>query len=307
MGAGTGAGEADPSLLYQVSERRLPDGTVVQLRKPVLDWRGPGAPERSSLRLARPLVGLGLLEAVPEAAILARADPGDCNADVISGRPNLARDPETGAVRLGRFGWKASKVSLRHQVADALLVDMGITTSLFPQGECPGGVCPPEAPELSEGDLARLTTYMRALGIPPRRRLSDPRVQRGAAIFAAVGCISCHVPSIQTGGDHPLVELRNQTIYPYSDLLLHDMGPDLADDSEREFAALPSEWRTPPLWSIGLTETVSGQTRLLHDGRARSFLEAILWHGGEAALVRERAAALPTEDREALLAFLASL
>jgi CxxC motif-containing protein (DUF1111 family) len=302
-----GAGEADPSIVYQVSERRLPDGTVVQLRKPTVDWRGLEAPARTSLRLARPLVGLGLLEAVPEAAILARADPGDCNGDVISGRPNLARDPQTGAAHLGRFGWKASKVSLRHQVADALLVDMGITTSLFPLAECRGGVCPPEPPELSDTDLDRLATYMRALGVPPRRRLSDPKVQRGATVFAAVGCISCHIPSIQTGGDHPLVELRNQTIYPYSDLLLHDMGADLADDSEREYAALPSEWRTPPLWSVGLTETVSGQTRLLHDGRARSFLEAILWHGGEAVLVRERAAALPTEDREALLAFLGSL
>ncbi len=305
--AGPGAGEADPSITYQTSERRLADGTVVSLRKPVLDWRGSGRPERFSLRIARPLVGLGLLEAVPEAAILARADPGDCNADAISGRPNLARDPETGGVRLGRFGWKASKVSVRHQVADALLVDMGVTTSLFPRPECPGGLCAEAAPELSEEDLVRLTTYMSALGVPPRRKVSDPTVQRGAAVFAAVGCAACHAPSVQTGADHPLVELRDQTIYPYSDLLLHDMGPDLADDSEREFAALPGEWRTPPLWSIGRTRTVSGEARFLHDGRARSFLEAILWHGGEASVVRERAAALPTADREALLTFLDAL
>jgi CxxC motif-containing protein (DUF1111 family) len=299
--------DGDPSIVYQTRERVLPDGTVVQLQKPVLDWRDGVRPERFSLRVARPLVGLGLLEAVPEAAILARADPGDCNADVISGRANFARDPESGAVRLGRFGWKASKVSLRHQVADAALVDIGLTSALFPAAECGPAACPPAAPELAEPDLANLTSYMRALGVPPRRKLTDPRVQRGAALFTALGCASCHVPSVKTGSDHPLVELRNQIIHPYSDLLLHDLGADLADESESEFAALPGEWRTPPLWSIGLTRTVTGETRFLHDGRARSFLEAILWHGGEAAVVRERAANLPTADREALLEFLGSL
>jgi CxxC motif-containing protein (DUF1111 family) len=310
---GPAAAEADPSIVYQVSERRLPDGTVVQLQKPVLDWRGTTPrPERFSLRVARPLVGLGLLEAVPEAAIFARADPGDCNNDIISGRPNFARDPETGAIRLGRFGWKASKISLRHQVAEAALVDMGVTSALFPQPECAPGACPTSSsssspPELDEPALAHLTTYMRALGVPPRRKLADPRVQRGAALFTEIGCAGCHIPSVKTGVDHPLVELRGQTIYPYSDLLLHDLGADLADDSERDNAAAPSEWRTPPLWSIGLTRTVSGDVRLLHDGRARSFLEAILWHGGEASIVRERAATLPTADREALLEFLGSL
>jgi CxxC motif-containing protein (DUF1111 family) len=205
------------------------------------------------------------------------------------------------------MGWKASKVRVRHQVADALLVDMGITTSVFPLGDCGEGACPPGAPELTEEELVQLTTYMRALSVPPRRKLQSAQVQRGAALFAEIGCVGCHAPSIKTGADHPLVELRNQTIHPYSDLLLHDMGSGLADDSEGDNLAGPSEWRTPPLWSIGLTRTVGGELRLLHDGRARGFLEAILWHGGEASLVRERAAALPAADREALLEFLGSL
>ena len=179
-GLGGAAAEGDPSLAPEINERRLADGTVVQLVKPVLDWRGGAArPERSSLRVARPLVGLGLLEAVPEAAILARADPDDCNGDLVSGRPNFARDPETGAVRLGRFGWKASKTSLRHQVAEAALVDMGVTSPVFPQGECGPGGCPPAGPELADPDLLHLTTYMRALGVPPRASWPTPARSAG--------------------------------------------------------------------------------------------------------------------------------
>jgi CxxC motif-containing protein (DUF1111 family) len=301
--------EGDPSIKTEIVERRLADGTVVALQKPALDWKGPGAPpEHFSLRVARPLVGLGLLEAIPEANILALADPDDCNGDGISGRANLVRDPESGVTRVGRFGWKAAKVSVRHQVAEALLLDMGVTSPVFPDAECPAeSSCAKAAPELAEADLAFLTTYMRSLAVSPRRKLEDPQVQRGAVVFAQSGCGSCHLPAQMTGKSHPMVELRDQIIYPYTDLLLHDMGPDLADASEREYVAGPSEWRTPPLWSIGLTNVVNGNERYLHDGRAGSLLEAILWHGGEASGARERVVALPTADRAALLDFLGSL
>ena len=196
---------------------------------------------------------------------------------------------------------------MRHQVAEALLVDMGVTTSVFPRGECGEAECEQGAPELADPDLLHLITYMRALGVPPRRKLGEPAVERGAALFAALGCASCHRPSLSTDDSHPLQELRGQTFFPYTDLLLHDMGPELADHSERDHQASPSEWRTPPLWGIGLTRTLSGHSRYLHDGRARSLLEAILWHGGEALTARQLVIALLAADREALLAFLGSL
>jgi len=302
------AAEGNPSIVYQNITRQLADGTAVELQRPTLVWGPDGAaPERYSMRVARPLVGMGLLEAVPEATVLAQADPKDCNGDGISGRPNLVRDPESGQLRLGRLGWKASKVSVRHQVAEALLLDIGVTTSVFPRGECGAASCAQDAPELADPDLVHLVTYMRALGVPPRRKLEEPAVERGAALFAAMGCSSCHRPSLTTDDSHPLVELRGQTFFPYTDLLLHDMGPELADHSERDQQASPSEWRTPPLWGIGLTQTISGHSRYLHDGRARSFLEAILWHGGEALSARQMVIALSAADREALLAFLGSL
>ena len=295
--------------LYQTSERRLADGTVVQLQKPALDWRGPGRPERFSMRVARPLVGLGLLEAVPEAAILARADPGDCNADA-----HLRAGPTWPAIpRPAPCGWAASagrraRSACATRSPTRCWSTWGSRPRSSPQSECAGGACPPEPrPSCPRRTSARLTTYMRALGVPPRRKLGDPHVQRGAAVFAASAAPPATSPRCRPAPTIPWSSCATRPSTPISDLLLHDMGPDLADDSEREFAALPSEWRTPPLWSIGLTRTVSGETRFLHDGRARSFLEAILWHGGEASLVRERAAALPTPDREALLEFLASL
>jgi CxxC motif-containing protein (DUF1111 family) len=305
---GSGA-DGDPSVSVETITRTLGDGTTVILQKPTLAWTGSApAPDHVSLRVARPLVGLGLLEAISEASLLAQADPDDCNGDGVSGRANLVTDPETGATRVGRFGWKAAKVSVRHQVAEALLLDMGVTSPVFPDAECGAGAsCARAAPELAETDLSFLTTYMRGLAVTPRRKLEDPQVQRGAALFAQVGCGACHMPAQMTAHTHPMVELRDQIIYPYTDLLLHDMGPDLADTSVREWVAGPSEWRTPPLWSIGLTSVVSGHTRYLHDGRAGNLLEAILWHGGEASGARDRVVALPAADRTALLEFLGSL
>jgi CxxC motif-containing protein (DUF1111 family) len=270
----------------------LADGTPVGLQKPRFE---AGRSLKASPRMPRPLVGLGLLEAIDEATVLANADEHDCDGNGISGRANLIADPVTGALRVGRFGWKAEKVSVRHQVAEALSLDLGVGTSMFPQD---GKV------ELDDDDLSRLTIYMQLGGVVPQRGATSAQVQRGETLFRSIGCVSCHLPSVKTGSTHPYQELRGQTIRPFSDLLLHDLGPDLADDSGRVDA---SEWRTPPLWNIGLTKQVSGAVNLLHDGRARSVLEAVLWHGGEALPMRQSVTALNKDDREALVAFVESL
>ncbi|KYF60996.1 hypothetical protein BE11_37300 [Sorangium cellulosum] len=307
-------GEGTATVAYAEQPGQFPDGTPYVLRQPTFRFSGLAAGQITSysVRVARPVVGMGLLEAIAEEAVLERADGMDCNQDGISGRPNLIPDPASGVLRTGRFGWKAGKVSVPHQVADALVADMGVTTSLFPVEEC-GAMqagCQEGAsgtPELSDEDLDRMAAYMRMLGVPPRRDTDDPAVQRGEVLFSQAGCASCHVPTMKTGSHHPFVELRDQIIHPYSDLLLHDMGEGLADTSTSEALAGPREWRTPPLWGIGLLEAVNGHTQLLHDGRARDVVEAILWHGGEADAAKGRFMALPREDRDAVIAFLRSL
>jgi CxxC motif-containing protein (DUF1111 family) len=259
-----------------------------------------------SPRVALVNFGLGLLEAIPEEVLLAREDPDDANQDGISGRANRVRDVESGETRLGRFGWKANQPSLRQQIAHALSADMGLTSALYPrpQGADAGDATPPE---VTAEELERLRFYMRLVAVPKRRDWDSPQVLRGKAVFRAIGCSGCHVDSAYETGDVPdLPELSRQKLYPYTDLLLHDMGEGLADDRPDGLAS-GREWRTPPLWGIGLVEVVNGHTRFLHDGRARSHEEAVLWHGGEAAPARERYARLPRADREALLAFLKSL
>ncbi|HMI91040.1 MAG TPA: di-heme oxidoredictase family protein, partial [Polyangiales bacterium] len=220
----------------------------------------------------------------------------DCDGDGVSGRAQRVMDPESGQPRLGRLGWKAEKASVAHQVADALDSDMGVSTPLLPgkNGEI----------ELQARDFDDLVTYSRLLGLPARRDLDDPKVRHGEQLFTQIGCPRCHAPDATTGDTHPFVELRGQQIHPYSDLLVHEMGPELADGSGTEQA---SEWRTAPLWGLGMVETVSGKTGFLHDGRARTPIEAVLWHGGEAEFAQNAVAELPNEDRDALLAFLLSL
>jgi CxxC motif-containing protein (DUF1111 family) len=275
----------------------LGDGTPVELERPRYSVVPSDAapPPGFSARVARRIVGMGLLEAIPENVILARSDKGDCDGNGISGRPQIVTDPADGSTRLGRVGWKAEKVSVAHQVADALDADLGVSSSLINNA---GEV------ELGDEDFAKMVAYVRLLGLPGRRNVEDASVIRGEQLFSQIGCANCHVPTMATGGNHPDVEFRGQLIHPYTDLLLHHMGPDLADDSGTEFA---SEWRTPPLWGLGLIETVSGHGQLLHDGRAGSILEAILWHGGEAENVKQAVIGLGTADRDALLAFLQSL
>ncbi|MDP7276736.1 MAG: di-heme oxidoredictase family protein [Planctomycetaceae bacterium] len=287
---------------YTTTHDRFTDGTTYSLQKPVYTFVGP-TPEHFSVRLTPPLVGLGLLEAVSESRILALADPDDGDKDGISGRPQTLIDPETGQLRLGRFGYKAGQARLRHQIAGALNSDMGVTTAIFSRLD---GETIATRPELAAVDLARMTRYLSTLGVNARRNLADAEALRGERLFTTAHCVKCHTPELTTGPHHPLAELRNQTIRPYTDLLLHDMGPGLADNLN-EHAASGAEWRTPPLWSLGLTRGVGGGEAYLHDGRARSLEEAILWHGGEARMASEAFRSMPAADRKAIIRFLKSL
>ena len=277
------------------------------LRTPNFVFTGP-QPTNYSARIAPQLVGIGLLEAISEADVQTLADPDDLDEDGISGRMRIVNDPETGQPRLGRFGWKASQASVKQQVAAALNTDIGVMTSVRPNPDC--GVsqagCGPSGTELADEHLQKLTAYVSLLGVSARRDLSDPVALQGEGLFASAGCNSCHTDSFQTSIYHPHAELRDQTIQPYTDLLLHDMGPGLADTLV-ENGVSQSEWRTPPLWGIGLTAGVSEGEAYLHDGRARTLSEAILWHGGEGEAAKEAFEAMSTSEKDALITFLKSL
>ena len=267
----------------------------------------------TSLRIANQLVGVGLLEAVAEEQILERADPQDLDGDGISGRPNRVWNLDRQVTALGRFGWKANQPDVLQQVASAFFADMGITNRLFPVDACRADDLACERQMLHDGsfdinsdDLAKVVLYTRALAVPAQRNHTAPNVQRGRALFFDLGCETCHRARMTTA-EHPTIPaLSNQSIKPYSDMLLHDMGPGLAD-GRPDFEATGSEWRTPPLWGIGLIRVVNKHTFFLHDGRARNLQEAILWHGGEALAAQQSYLNLPRRDREALLAFLESL
>ncbi|MCC5835936.1 MAG: c-type cytochrome [Opitutales bacterium] len=275
------------------------DGTPYELRRPIYRFDGAD-PEFHSVRMARPLVGLGLLEAIDEAEILKLADPNDETGNGISGRPQIVTDPETGDTRLGRFGHKAATVSLRHQIASAFKNDMGVSSTIFPSMDG-------SEPNLSDEDIDQLVLYVAVLGVNARRDLNNPQTILGHQLMETAGCTNCHARNLKTGSNHPSAELRNQTIHPYSDLLLHDMGSDLADNLGEGLAS-GSEWRTAPLWSIGLTAAVNaGNESYLHDGRARTLEEAILWHGGEAEQAKENFRTMSAEERDAIVAYLKSL
>ena len=300
----TGNAEADVQIAsYSVSSGTYGDGTAFSLRQPNYSFSGV-TPEFYSVRVAPPLVGLGLLEAIDEASILALADPEDENNDGISGRAQTVTDPTTGETRVGRFSSRASQSKLIDQVAAALNTDMGVTTSIKPILD--GQTSSSGSPEISDTDLDLMRRYLALLGVSARRDLNDPVALRGEQLFNSIGCASCHTPTHTTSSFHPMAELRNQTIHPYTDLLLHDMGPGLADNMGEENAS-GAEWRTPPLWSIGLTAGTSGGEGYLHDGRARSLEEAILWHGGEGEAAKEEFRTLNADERTALIKFLKSL
>ncbi len=311
------APEGKVRLRYSTEQVRFADGTEVELRRPEIELNdlayGDMHPDtRMSLRIAPPMIGLGLLEAIPEEALLANADPDDRNGDGISGRPNRVFDQTSRQTVIGRFGWKAGQPSLNQQNADAFFNDMGLSTSLLSGSSCTDRQTECRAmpdggePEVSDDILAQVLFYTRNLGVPARRNVDDPQVLAGKTLFHRAGCQSCHVPQFTTAADAAEPELANQVIRPYTDLLLHDMGEGLADN-RLEFEASGREWRTPPLWGIGLTQAVSGHTQFLHDGRARNLLEAILWHGGEAEKARQIVLGYDQNERTALLSFLESL
>lgn len=302
----------------------LSDGTTILLRKPRYTVADPGygplhADVMMSPRVANQMIGLGLLEAIPASDILALADPDDADGDGISGRVNLVWSQEYGKPLPGRFGWKAGQPTIRQQSAAAFSGDIGISTTLNPSGagDCsdaqqaclraPNGNTQRLGNVEASGTMLDLVAfYSRNLAVPARREFDAPQVLAGKALFYGAGCVSCHRPKFVTSRDGVQRELAGQLIWPYTDMLLHDMGDGLADNRP-EGDANGREWRTAPLWGIGLTEAVSGHTQFLHDGRARSLLEAILWHGGEAESARQRVMEMTKAQRDQLIGFLNSL
>ena len=311
------APEAQVKVEYLNKDIRYPDGTTKTLLKPqvtiVETQTGAvlGGLEMS-FRVAQPVFGLGLLEAVPEAEIMKWTDPDDSDADGISGREQRVKREGGSKGVLGRFGWKAGQPTLLDQSASAFAGDIGITSHVFPRDERTAGQrkdspgAHDEQAEVRPQDLEKLAFYLRALAVPARRHIHDQQVRRGEMLFKHIGCEKCHRDTLRTGPDAAMPALANQTIRPYTDLLLHDMGPGLADNRPEELAD-GREWRTPPLWGIGLTKAVNGHTRFLHDGRARNLEEAILWHGGEGLSSQKAFMALTAVDRQAVLRFLGDL
>ncbi len=305
--------EAKMERKYQPKEIVLSDGVKVILQKPLYSIIDPyiELPENVliSPRIGMPVFGLGLLEAIPEKDILANADEFDADKDGVSGKPNYVWDTVTETVQLGRFGWKAGAANILAQSAGAYSGDMGLTTRIFTiessygqsNGSTETGII-----EVSDEELNAVAFYCQTLGVPAARNLDNKQVINGSKIFKKIGCAQCHTPSFKTGNNPDIPELSNQTIYPYTDMLLHDMGEELADNRS-EYKATGSEWKTRPLWGIGLTNVTSGHTSFLHDGRARNITEAILWHGGEAENSRNSFIDLSTQEREALLAFVNAL
>lgn len=298
-------GEAKPYISFEYIRGRFEDGEEFELRKPIFrfeEWAfgKPSGQTRVSARVANQLIGLGLLEKIPASEIEQRADVNDIDQDGISGRAPYVLNLRNGRMELGRFGWKSEQPTVEQQSAAALNGDMGLTTHLFPQENCPapqiacqqlptGG-----SPEVDELILSRMTFYMQSLAVPkPRTRANAT----GERTFTQIGCASCHHPSYRVSG---------VKIFPFTDLLLHDMGEGLSDQA-LDGTSLATEWRTPPLWGIGLLPTVNGHTNLLHDGRARGIQEAILWHDGEARAARDRYMQLSRHERAALIEFVNSL
>ncbi|HEY2163711.1 MAG TPA: di-heme oxidoredictase family protein, partial [Gemmatimonadaceae bacterium] len=304
--------EAAAQVTYTDSTGHFGDGTPYTLRVPHYAFKGLIGPLPSNLltspRVAPVNFGLGLLEAVPEATIRAHADPNDADHDGISGRYNIVYDATVQDYIIGRFGWKANVGTLLHQAAGAFNGDMGITTSYFPDENCKGEYsgCAGHPPELDDQTAGDVAFYTETLGVPARRNLDDPVALLGAVVFRTVGCVGCHLPTLKTGVLPGVPSVSNQIIHPYTDLLLHDMGAALADNRP-DFLASGRDFRTPPLWGIGLVQMVNGHTYFLHDGRARSLQEAVLWHAGEGRNARERFKSLPAFARNALIAFLNSL
>jgi CxxC motif-containing protein (DUF1111 family) len=301
--ATNGAAQDVPSISsYTTINGQYGDGTTYTLQKPNYTF-STYTPAFYSVRLAPQIVGMGLLEAVSESTIQGIASSNAANTNGITGTVRVVTDPQTGQPRVGRFTYRGGQAMVKHQIAAALNNDMGVTTSVFP---IPNGATNAGPIELADSDLTNWVRYISSLGVNARRNLTSAQALQGEALFASASCTACHTATITTSPYHPIAELRNQTIHPYTDLLLHDMGPGLADNMG-EGNATGSQWRTSPLWSIGLTPGESGGEAYLHDGRARTLAEAILWHGGEAAASQAAFVNMSATNRAALIAFLQSL
>lgn len=289
------------------------DGTSITLQKPTYSLKETyiSFPSEAQLspRLASPVFGLGLLEAIPEYYILSNEDVNDADGDGISGKANYVYDNASQSIKLGRFGWKANTASVMEQCAGAYTHDMGVTNPVFPfetgYGQTNGEDGLDDDAEISQALLEEVTFYCQTLGVPAPRNLNDESVKRGSDLFEQIQCAKCHIPKM-ISGEFSVEEVANQTFYPYTDMLLHDMGEGLADNRS-DFLADGREWRTKALWGIGLTQVVNGHTNFLHDGRAKNITEAILWHGGEAENSKNRFKALSASERADLLKFINSL
>jgi CxxC motif-containing protein (DUF1111 family) len=335
--------EVDLSVSYTDVPVQFADGVTMILRKPVWaltsNYAGSGydfdADSVFSARVAPPMIGMGLLALIPQADITINEDPADGNGDGVSGKANYVWSVAEQTVLLGRFGWRAGQPSVLEQSAGAFVNDMGLTSRLqltencrphqadclaAPNGNGDSNTDSTDASydyEVSDTILDAVAFYASHLSVPQRRDAYSEEVQAGKTLFNEAGCSACHIEQYQTGSSTEHPELANQTIFPYTDLLLHDMGEDLADFSidnspaadsvQVEFLASAREWRTPPLWGLGLTQTVDPQATFLHDGRARSILDAVLWHGGEAQNAKQKLLQMSSEQREQLLAFLNDL
>ena len=304
--------EVDIQIAFTESTYFFVDGTQYSLRKPSYTLTNSYIPIPANVlvspRLGQQVIGLGLLEAIPDNILLAKEDISDADGDGISGKANKVWNPVTQQTEVGRFGWKAGNPNLLLQAASALHQDIGITSWIFTSENSFGqtqydGLN--DEPEVDSQLLADLTFYTQTLAVPKRRDFNNPEVLSGKQLFFNIGCQKCHSQKYTTG-DGATPSVSNQTIYPYTDLLLHDMGPELADN-RADFLANGTEWRTPPLWGIGLTQLVNGHSNLLHDGRARSILEAIMWHGGEAEKQKIAVSKLSKKEREQLVRFVGSL
>ncbi len=303
---------------------RFADGTRYTLQQPHYELRqlAHGALDPQAMmspRVAPQVMGVGLLESIAEADILANAERQATQPGPIKGQPNRVWDAFAERVMVGRFGWKANVATLAHQTAGAFNGDIGITSRQFPDETCtpvqtdclqaPKGSKAGQ-PEVDDDTLGQVVFYQAMLAPPARRNARDPQVLRGQQLFSQAQCAACHRPSYTTAeGPFPRLTskaLQGQTIWPYTDLLLHDMGQRLAD-GRPDFLATGRQWKTPALWGIGLFNDVNGHTRLMHDGRANGVLEAILWHGGEAEASRQQVLQMNKPERAALVKFVESL
>lgn len=307
--------EGEVEITYQEIVDAFGDGTNFTLHHPTysISQLGYGVLTAPTLspRVAPQMIGGGLLEAIAEFDILANVDELDADGDGISGKANFVWDNFKQEMALGRFGWKSGNADLLNQNAAAFIGDIGITSDIFPDQNCSNSQTDCQnaedggQPEIIFDRLIDVVRYTQTLAVPARRDHDDPNVLNGKRLFFEIGCVKCHIPKFTTG-NHAISALSGQVIRPYTDLLLHDMGDGLADGAT-EFKANGNEWRTPPLWGIGLIETVNGHTRFLHDGRAQNLTEAILWHGGEGQSSKEKFKTLTEAERKDLIQFLNSL